>query len=108
VKNAFDGERSLLRRIWKLAVGTRLTLTPESASRNARNFSKHHGGEKDTVDTGGPRSCGVMTLVLEYSRNQVSCRVDGIERSGPTAPWYYSPDGLLSIVLRRAGERLAK
>lgn len=91
-----------------LAVGTRLTLTPESASRDARNFSNHHGGEKDKVDAGGPRSYGVTTLVLEYSRNQVSYRTDGIELNGPPAPWYYSPDGILSIVLRRAGERLVK
>jgi hypothetical protein len=91
-----------------MADGTKLTLTPESAGRFSRNFSNHHGGEEDKVDAGGPRIYQVTTLVLEYPRNEMLYRIDGIELNGPPAPWYYSPDGIFSIDLRRAGARLAK
>jgi hypothetical protein len=91
-----------------MADGTKFILTPESAGRFTRNFSNHHGGEEDKIDAGGPRVHQVTTLVLEYRRNDLSYRIDGIELHGPPVPWYYSPSGNFAIVLRRTGERRAK
>jgi hypothetical protein len=91
-----------------MADGTRLILTPQSASNSSRNFSNHHGSEEEKIDAGGPRIYEVTTLVLEYSRNELSYRIDGIELNGPPAPWYDSPSGNFAIVLRRTGERRAK
>ena len=60
------------------------------------------------MEFGGPRAYEVTTLVLEYSRDNLSYRVDGIELNGPNAPWYYTPSGKFSIVLRRTGPATAK
>ena len=92
---------------WR-ADGTRLVLNPQSASRYSRNYRDYHGGETVAVDCGGPRTYEVITLVLEYSRNNASFRTDGIELKGPPAPWYYTGSGNFSIVLRRTGEPRGK
>jgi len=92
---------------WK-ADGTKLALSPQSASRYTRNYRDYHGGETAAVDCGGPRIYEVTTLVLEYRWNNALSRTDGIEIKGPPAPWYYTGGGNFSIVLRRTGDRRAK
>jgi hypothetical protein len=91
---------------WK-AEGTKLRLTPESARQFSRSRYDTHG-ETVKVEFGGPRVYDVTALVLEYSRDNQAYRVDGIELKGPPAPWFYTPSGNFSIVLRRTGERRAK
>ena len=92
---------------WK-ADGTRLVLSPESATLSSRSSSYDHHAETVNQECGGPRVYEVTTLVLEFSRNEGTFRTDGIELKGPPAPWYYSPSGNFSIALRRTGEPRAK
>ena len=92
---------------WR-ADATKLVLSPQSASRYTRNYRDYHGGETALVACGGPRTYDVTTLVLEYSWNNVTSRTDGIELTGPPAPWYYTGGGNFLIVLRRTGDRRAK
>jgi len=86
---------------WWRADGTRLVLTPKSASRYTRNYRDYHGGETAPVECGGPRTYAVTTLVLDYTQRNVTARTDGLQLEGPVAPWYYSGSGNFSIVLRR-------
>ena len=89
------------------ADGTKLTLRPESAGLSSiGRYNLHRDTGKE--DIGRPRTYAVAALVLEYTRNNLVYRVDGIELKGPRPPWYYTPSGNFAIVLRRTRQPSAK